>query len=62
MPDDVTLTSITVTRILTPDGDEQTAVTVDGDDHLVTLLGLFELAKDTVLANAMSDDTTDEQD
>lgn len=60
--DDLPVTTITITRSLTPHGDDITAVHVDGDNTLVTLLGLLELAKDTLIRDAMNDDTTDGQD
>lgn len=52
---DIAVTTITITRALTTDGDDLTGVTVDGDTTLVALLGLLELAKDTLIRDAMGE-------
>lgn len=41
--------SIHITQEIADDGDVLTNVTVDGDMHLVTQLGLLRLAEDTLI-------------
>ena len=51
----ITITIITITRAITEDGD-QVWYNVEGDDALVTVLGMLELSKDTAIRTTMSDD------
>lgn len=59
MPDDdlagVHVTTITITRYLTDDGDDVIAHKVDGDPGVTMLLGMLELTKDSVIRVAMGD-------
>ena len=55
MSSDVPITIITITRAITEDGD-QVWYNVEGDDALVTVLGMLELSKDTAIRTTMSDD------
>ena len=47
--DGLTVTTVTITRYLTPDGNDIIAHRVDGDDNVTMLLGMLALTTDTVL-------------
>ena len=52
-PDDgLTVTTITITRYLTPDGHDIIAHRIDGDDNVTMTLGMLALTQDTVLRAA----------
>ena len=48
----LTVTTLTITRRITPDGDDQIWHRIDGDHHVTMLLGMLTLTTDTILREA----------